>query len=264
VAGVDWTTLVGAMSRVEHLTSSDSGLLSFGRAPKGGIFVEQGRVCWVAASGRQRRLKDLLRGYARDANELDRVSERCRAEGLLLGQTLVAEGLLQPWEFEGALRRHSAECLVDLCRNPSDTTWYSHVGRGYAPRFTFCARDLLFDSVALLYPNLRLEAQEELSRFDEPGRRSVAFLMDDSLRSFLPLAETGGTDVDAMLALGVLAGLPRAGRELAVSPTFALSTNSAGATVLTWWRQHLLFVVWCPDRPSLAFAIQRLRELRER
>ena len=113
---VHWNTLVEVLSRVERLSSTDSGLLSFGPTPLGGIFVERGRVCWVAARGLQQRLRDLLEDYTKDVDALARVAERCRAEGLLLGQTLVAEGLLQPSELEVALRRHSAECLIELCR----------------------------------------------------------------------------------------------------------------------------------------------------
>jgi len=256
VIGVDWGSLLAALERVEALTSSDSGLLLFGDAPVGGIFVERGRVCWVAARGLQRRLRDLLQAHAQlDSHELERVSERCRAEGLLLGQTLVAEGLLEPTELQSALRRHSAESLLDLCRSPHTTTWASHAGRGYAPRFTFCAADLLLDSVALAYPALHGPAQRQLAPFSGPGRRCVAFVLDASTEAPLPVAESGGNGVDAMLALGrSLAPMPRASHELGTTPSFALSTTSSGHTVLSWWRDALLFAVSCADRASLAAA----------
>jgi hypothetical protein len=254
--GVDWGLLVGALARVEQLTPADSGLLSFGSDPAGGIFVERGRVCWVAARGLQRRLRDLLETHAHlDPRTLASVAERCRAQGLPLGQTLVAEGLLPPNELESALRRHSAESLVVLCRGPHRTSWASHAGRGYLPRFTFCARDLLLDSVALVYPALYPTARRELAAFEGPGRRCVAFVLDDSADFPLPLAESGESGVQLLLALGdSLAAMPRAGHELGATPSFALSTTDSGETILSWWRDELLFVVLCDDRASLAAA----------
>lgn len=263
MAGVDWGTLVETLLRIEELAPTESGLLSFGSAPIGGIFVERGRVCWVAACGLERRLCDLLRSYASiDPSELERVSERCRSQGVPLGQTLVAEGLLRPSELEGALRHHSAECLLDLCRSGYGTSWASHAGRGYAPRFTYRAAELLLDSVALVYPALQQAALGELTRFSGPARRCVAFVLDPaaeassslgSLDAPLPIAEAGNVDVREMLALGrAISAVPRASRELGTAPSFALSTTSDGSTVLSWWHEALLFAIDCQDRLNLA------------
>src|SRR5690242_12230523 len=105
---VDWTSLGDALVRVERLTESDSGLLSFGVPQAGGIFVERGRICWVAMRGRGQRLRDLLGVHCSiDDAELERVSERCRAEDKLIGQTLVEEGRILPGQLERALRQHS-------------------------------------------------------------------------------------------------------------------------------------------------------------
>jgi hypothetical protein len=236
------------------LATNESGLLAFGDGTLGGIFIERGRVCWVAAHGLQRRLSDLLRTHSRlDSAALDRISERCRREGLHLGQTLVADGLLQPSELESALRRHSAECLVNLCQAPQAINWASHVGRGYAPRFTFRAVDLLFDSMSVLYPALHREALSVLSTVEGPGRRCVAFVFAGQLDTLLPLAQLGENSVQAMLAQArSLAPIPRAGRELGTSPSFTLSTTGDGDTMLVWWGEALLFAVSCPDRASLA------------
>ncbi len=252
---------MSALSHVERLRQTDSGILSFGEAPVGGIFVEQGRVCWVAARGLQRRLRDLLRANSSMSTEqLEKMYERCRLEGRMLGETLVDEGLIGPSELQRALRQHSAECLLDLCRASRSTSWASHGGRGYAPRFTFRAVDLLFDSVALVYPDLQAQAKSELALVDAPGRRAVAFVRDDSADTLLPLAETGGHGVEHMLGLSRgLASVPHACLELGATPSFTLSTTGAGETVLLWWRSALLFVVSCPDRLSLAALInQRL------
>jgi hypothetical protein len=244
-----------ALLRVESLGPDVCGLLSFAGS-SGCIFVERGRICWVAARGLQQRLSDLLRTHSSvDSATLDRIYQRCRSEGTLLGQTLVAEGHLQPVELERALRHHSAECLVALCRASQATIWASHPGRGYAPRFTFRPVDLLFDSVALLYPNLRLEALEELSAYSGPGRHAVAFVLDAEIGALLPLAETSESSVESVSTLArSLLSIPRASHELGMTPAFTLSTTANGDALLVWWRKQVLYAMACEDRASLISA----------
>ena len=251
---VDWPSLVAALSFVERLADADSGLLSFGHG-QGGIFIERGRVCWVAARGLQRRLRDLLSAHSgMNGAQLESIYQRCRAQGLMLGETLVAEGLVEAEALQRALRLHSAECLVELCHAPQPTSWASHSGRGYAPRFTFRALDLLLDSVALVYPELQRAARSELDKFSGRGRRGFAFKLDSD-DSLLPLAESSGNSVEAMLAVRrTVAPIPRASRELGVPPAFTLSTTANGQTALVWWWEAALFTVLCEDRESVAAA----------
>lgn len=253
---VNWVSLTDALVRVERLTEADSGLLSFGALQTGGIFVEQGRVCWVAVRGLGQRLRDLLLVHCSiDADELDRVSERCRARGKLVGQTLVEEGWLRPAELEKALRQHSAECLLELCREPLPTRWSSHAGRGYAPRFTFRAEDLLLDAVGAFFPQQQLAARAELARLAARGHRAAAFAFDPARECLLPVAAVGSPGVEALRSLGQWAtSMPMVSRELATEPTFSLASSAEGEAALVWWREGLLFAVSCDDRVSLASA----------
>lgn len=259
MAEVDWPSLVDALSRVERFGADNCGLLSFTDSPQGGVFVERGRVCWVAAQGFQRRLRDLLRTHAKvDDLELDRIYERCRASGELLGQTLVKEGLLEPQQLQHALRRHSAECLVNLCQAPRSTSWASHTGRGYAPAFTFRAVDLLFDSAALFYPTLQAEAQKELRAFTGPEQPGTAFILDSDIGMLLPVAATEGIAVQDMATLGrSIEAIPRANRELGTIPSFTLAFRADGEAEVLWWRGPLLFSLACRDRSSLVAATTR-------
>jgi hypothetical protein len=259
---VDWASLLSAVTSIERLELADTGLLSFGVAPIGAVLVERGRVCWVAAHGLQRRLRDLLRSSARaDEAVLDRTYERCRAEGLLLGETLVAQGILQSAELESALRRHSAECLAHLCQTPQPLSWASHLGRGYAPQFTFRALELLLDTVGLYYPELQVDAHRRLAPYGAPGRKGVAFVLDADLDAPLPLAEVGCDSVRGMTDLGIaLCGMPLASRELGFTPSFTLCTRPGGDGVLAWWDEHTLFAVACQDRVSLAEATTKWLE----
>jgi hypothetical protein len=255
---VAWSMLIGALAQVEGLAPDDSGLLSFGTPPgSGGIFVERGRVCWVAAHGLQRRLRDLLRTRAniKDA-ELDRVYERCRAEGRVLGQTLVEEGWIEPRELEIVLRRHSAESLVELCRGGADpmTTWSSRGGIGYTPQFTFRPTDVLLDVAAVVAPQAQHAARLELAMLDGPGRRGAAFFVDAVLDTAIPVAEVGeGMTVQVLRTLGRWArSVAVATRELGASPSFTLVATATGDTISIWWRDALLYAVLCDDRSSVA------------
>ena len=256
---VDWTALGDALMRVERLTHEDSGLLAFGLQQSGGIFVEKGRVCWVAARGLGRRLRDLILLHSSvDPEALERVCERCRLENRPVGQTLVAEGLVRAEELERALRHHSAECLLELCRSPLPTRWASHAGPGYAPRFTFRPVDLLLDTVGACFPERRLEATSELSALAGPGRKAAAFVFDPTSDGLLPVAEVGGLGIEALRLLGRFAtSLPHASLELAAAPTFTLASTETGESILVWWREGLLFAVRCEDRACLAAVTSR-------
>lgn len=256
---VDWTALAGALLHVEHLTANDTGMLAFDDARSGGIFVEKGRICWVAARGLSQRLRDLLLVHSSIAEaDLDRVCERCRADGRPMGQTLVNEGWIQPQELERALRHHSAECLIELCRAPHPTSWSSHAGKGYAPRFTFRPVELLLDSVGALFPERQAEARAELDALESLDCHAAAFLFDVERDCLLPVAERGGQGLEALNALGRWASArPRASLELAAEPSFTLAVTEGGQAVMVWWRKGLLFAQMCEDRSSLAAATGR-------
>lgn len=258
--GVDWRLLSDALLRVEWLSHDESGMLSFGLEKTGGIFVEKSRICWVAARGRARRLRDLLSEHAHvSAPVLDTVFERCRAQGLPVGQSLVADGLLRAEQLEHALRRHSAECLVELSRTPLPTRWAAHPGRGYAPRFTFRPAELWLEAVAVCYPDHRVAALTELASIQGPARRAAAFVVDGEREQALPIAMVGAHSVGALRLLAQFATtMPQVSLELGVSPTFTLASTEEGETAVVWWKDGLLFAELCEDRPSLAVALAGL------
>jgi hypothetical protein len=250
-----WSPLLDALVRVEELPADDSGLLSFGQPPgSGGIFVERGRICWAAARGLRRRLSDLLReSTGLSAAELDSVYERCRIEGKHFGHVLIAEGKIQPRELETALRLHSAESLVELCRGHEPTVWARHSGRGYSPHFTFRPLEVLFDVIALALPSLQGSARMTLSALDAPGRRGAAFVHGAG-DPIIPVGAFGeGTTVAGLRAIGRWAhAVPRATKELGDAPSFTLAASTSGDTLAVWWRGAVLYVVVCADRNDVA------------
>lgn len=253
-----WSRLIDALVRVEDIAPSDSGLLSFGTAPRnGGILVEKGRICWAAAPGMQQRLRDLLQAFAVDRGvDLDRIYERCRAEGRLLGQTLVEEGWITAGELETALRRHSAESLIALCSDEEElTSWISRGGNGYSPRFTFRPVDVLLDVVSLYVPDLQNTARLELARFDGPDTHGGAFCVDPQ-PDVVPVAAFGDVTVQELWGLGRWAlSLPAATREIGATPSFTLASTAAGETIAVWWRGALIYAVASSDRRGVAAVI---------
>lgn len=259
MSGVNFGLLGDALLSVERLNAADSGLLSFGLERTGGVFVEGGRICWVAARGQSGRLRDLLIAHADiDPVVLDQAFDRCRTERQPVGQTLVAEGLIAAEELERALRQHSAECLIELCRSPLPTRWASHPGRGYAPRFTFRPVELLLDAVGVCFPEHRARALAELSELNVDGQRAAAFVFDPARECLLPVAQLGSLGVSELRLLAQFAGaMPRASLELATAPSFTLACTQDGEAALVWWKDGLLFTRLCDDRASLAAATSR-------
>lgn len=256
----DWSLLSDAMLRIERLASDESGLLSFGLESSGGIFVEKGRICWAAARGRAQRLRDLLNEHAQvDGSVLDAAFERCRAQGKPFGQSLVAEGLLQSEQLERALRRHSAECLVDLCHTSLPMRWTSNPGRGYAPRFTFRPVDLWLDAVGYCFPEHRQSVLQELAPLVDTGRNVVAFVLDVGRDCLLPVAALGEPSVAELRLLAHFAStMPRVSLELALTPSFTFARSQdgeGGQAALVWWNDGVLFAELCQHREGLAAAM---------
>lgn len=256
MSGVDWSLLADSLLRIERAELEESGLLSFGLENVGGIFVEKKRVCWAAARGRARRLRDLLGQHASaDREILDAAFERCRERGKPVGQSLVEEGLVSCQELEKALRQHSAECLLELCRSSLPMRWSERPGRGYAPKFTFRPAELWLDAVGVAFPEQRELALSELQRLASTHRELVAFVVEPETSALLPVATFGEPSVAELRVLAQFAAaMPRASLELAAAPTFTLACTDDGQSALIWWRSGVLFAALCRDRESLAAA----------
>lgn len=254
-----WTTLIAALARVEALPPDASGILSFGEPPFGAIFVDRGRVCWVAADGLQRRLRDLLQHHAAIPDAaLDSVYERCRREGRLLGETLVAEGWLSTAALEAALRAHSAESLIVLCARPAPLTWTPRLA-AYHPEVSFAPLDLLGEVIASAVPDEAAAAAGELAALDLPDVPVAVFAADPTGDALRPVAfRDSAATVDGLVAMSAWArALPLAAHELGVHPRLALASTTTGDSVLGWWRQGLLFAVVPRDRGQLALVTSR-------
>lgn len=224
---IPWAKILDALIRVEEVSSDEVGLLHFGDDPRsGGIFVEGGRVCWAAARGMQQRLRELLG----DGHDLAAMNES---------------------ELAAALRRHSAESLVELCRDDAQPIWMSRGGRGFGARFTFRPVDVFLEVVALYAPEAAANAARELAPLISEERHAAAFRFGHD--AAIPLAAYGDFSLSEARALGRWANaLPAATRELGATPAFTFAATAAGDTLGVWWSDDVLYAVACSDRRSSA------------
>jgi hypothetical protein len=192
--GTTYARLRAAMKVVESLPPDASGALLVGpvRQPVGTILVEANRVCWAAAAGMSRRLRDLLRsrcGALISEAMLDALYARCRLERQPLGEALVASGLVSSDDMRATIKQHTAESLVALdaalLRTVRDEavewplTWIAHAGRGYNPRYTFSVAEVLIAAGALSVDETTAElVTDHLQALAGTSMAAIAFCND--------------------------------------------------------------------------------------
>lgn len=247
-----WRRVVDVLRTVEDLGPDASGTLVLGATPVDAIYLDEGRICWIAARTLKRRLSDLLQAHANipDA-DIARVLERCRTGHQLLGETLVAEGWLDQAALDSALRQHSAESLLALCREPLAPRWLPQTN-GYRPRNSFTPIESLVDVGALLAPTALDRAEAELETAWGDATDAAAFVIADGGTALVPILAAGRFTVTSLAALATQLGqVPLAARELGTTPRAAVLTDVNGATTVVWWRDRILVSASSADRLAL-------------
>lgn len=241
-----WAMLLEILTQVEDELPSNAGVISYAG---GGVFVEDGRVCWAAAKGMANRLTDLLAQKARPGVDLAAVYRQCRDAHRPLGEALVESGAVSVDDLAMSLRRHTAESLIEIVNVASTGTWTARDG-GYAPQFTFTPLETYFDVVEIVLGGLHRMGATELSVLARPERRGAAFApLGDVI---VPIACSGEVVLRDLWILGAWASSLRdAAHELAVDPGFALGTTDAGQTTVVWWRDDLTFALIGEDRAAV-------------
>ncbi len=189
--GATYARLQAVMKAVESLPSDTSGalLVGAGDRPVGTILVESNRVCWAAAAGMSRRLRDLLRrrcGASISESMLDAIYARCRLERQPLGEALVATGLVSTEDMRATIKQHTVESLVTLdaalLRATNDAvrdwpmTWVAHAGCGYNPAYTFSVTEILVAAGALSQDEMTAElVADHLQMLAGEGVAAIAF-----------------------------------------------------------------------------------------
>lgn len=179
--------LIRQLERIESLPSTASGAFVVGdKECMGTICVEHGQVCWAVSKGMARRLTDLLCEHdatGRRRSQLEDIYQRCRKEGMPLGQTLVNLQLVSAQGLRSALARQTVESLMRLSPHLDDEpAWVSHEAGSYQAMFTFDPVETASLIGAELHPESGRAAARELRTVVPPGCFAAAF---ETQRSYM-------------------------------------------------------------------------------
>lgn len=229
------------VDRLERGVVGELVVESGGRV-RGAVFIEGGRICWVAANGLAGRLTQLLaRASGVDGATMEGLFRRCRAERVPLGEALVSYGIVEPEELRAALLQHTTESLLALVAEADVCAGFRRrsVG-GYSPRFTFTTSELLTRATAERSKGALRSAEAALASFsaDREDEWGAAFVRAGAIP--LPVAHVGALPMTAT-------GLLRVGRWAASSldvanaierdgPEDAFVTSFDGDAALVAWR----------------------------
>lgn len=252
---------------LDRLSERATGALVFGDSQQhqGTVLLERGRLCWAMARRMGKRLTDLL---ARQSDPpvseavLEEVYQRCRRERAPLGEELVRSGHVTSEGLHRALRQHTAEALAVLAETPGlPMHWIDRSAQTYNPRFTFSPAELLVELGALTQRSLSVKAQEELAAALVGGGQGVAFLRATGAPQ--PFACFGLEDltVEGVLGLGRWAlGSADVAGALSERRDVVCALDEAGAGLLTWSTDGVLYAAVCADPSTFACAVSlRLR-----
>ena len=252
---------LNVLEAVEKLDAKGCGALVY--AESGVILVEEGNICW-AASRSLGRLTDLLRRQADPPLPKERIEEvvrRCKREGTPLGESLVAEGIVNEDTLHRALRQHIAEAVAALSLSQIKPTYVERQSSGYDARFTFSTPEILASVGALALPELASKARKWLHELDDLGSDCTAAFHSTSEDGPLrPIGQKGFEDRPAR----DLHETCRVAAHLLRVPTWAdaqvLYLGAGDGLMLAWKSGPIAYVGWCSDRAVGARLVSALRQ----
>lgn len=256
-----WRAILDVLSMIDALGDGANGELVFGDSTpvQGRICIEDGRVCWATARVLSKRLTGALREHSALSDaDFSAFYERCRAEQMPIGQTLVEHGHLPGEALFELLIEHSAESIVELCGLHTKIQWVVKAPRGHDVDFTFSASEMLFEICRREYGAAEEEALAELAPFSGAGKNSAVFLLETQQSLALPLIanEPRAFFVRDLLKLGrwstaIIAASLELGAEQKYHFALGRAPSEAYAIVV-WRRGSLLYAVVCEDAAALS------------
>ena len=255
---------------IERLPEGATGAFIFGdkKEPTGSVLVENGRICWAAASGMKLRLTDILVAQARpplSKDVIEDVYERCRRDGIPLGAGLVAQGVVTPRGLRQALLVHSGDAIALLSEALSregkvSPAWIANRASRYDAQFTFTSAEILVAVGSRTSKEQAGNAQDVLEHALQDGGAGVAFLTEQ--RHELPICEVRGEEVGVEglvdLSRWARAALERCSQFSSCDVVAMTSASRAGS--LTWSSEGVVYAALCEDRSNLSYLMsQRAR-----
>jgi hypothetical protein len=200
VADYEVPTLLRLLKGIERLPDGAIGALVFTAkdAPQGTVLVEDNRVCWAAASNMEHRLTHILRHQSTSPlppESIEAIYQECLRDGIPLGETLVARGVVTSEGLWRGLRQHTAEAICVLATTSSlAPIWASNRQRRYDAKFTFSTAELLSCAGAFGFEAQAEEAELTLKEITPREAVGLAYQSDPARE--LPLAHVSADDWD--------------------------------------------------------------------
>lgn len=262
-ASFSWSNAAKVLAACEHVDASASGALAVKTGGLSGtVFIQNGRICWIAAAGLDRRLSHLLRerSHALTSETLEDVYRWCIERGVPFGEGLVGSGMLTDTELKGALLQHSVESLLLLSNEPvEELAWAPLTTRNYNATFTFKPVELLTGVAQTAHGEAATIGAEHLARMLRGGGAGAAFLSDEREGAHCVTLHNADWTVETILELGrrvliaqslvdVVHELPRA---------FVLARPD-GASITVWRHRGLVFASVGRDGGALSMKLSAL------
>jgi hypothetical protein len=247
---------------VETLPADATGSIEFER---GSVLLEKGRYCWALCGQPRQRLTDILRHQTSpplSREVIEAVVADARERGVPIGEAFVRSGLITDEQLAASLRQHIAESLCTLAVNATPSGWTHASAKGYSPRFTFSAVEVLVSVGALRAPETARQARAQLRAMLVPEAHGISFIRDPGSAAPLVLAEIRG-DVFTTRQIAALSewsmGLLDASATVSGGVSFATATWGSGPAILAWQNAEITHVAIC-EGPALALVVGRLSD----
>jgi hypothetical protein len=262
IAG-DATTVIPLLEEIEALPEKATGALVFGPPTQGTVLVENGRICWAAAAGMERRLAELLRAYADEPPESKRVEDvykRCKRDSIPVVKALVDSGLVSLDGLREVIRQHTSEALIALTREDvqEQPSFLAHKAQGYDAKFTFDPAELLVSVGTVCNPELAVRARGDFEGLLRSGVYAMSFARPPQSNVPAPLYRSPGSyfTLKQMMALGRWAfSALDVCNAYSARARIASTLVDPGEYLVAWQSRGIVSVAQCEDSMSFAFIV---------
>ncbi len=255
--------LIPLLEEIEALPDNATGGLMFQSPVQGNLLLENGRVCWAAAAGMERRLGELIRAYADEPPESRRIEDvykRCKKDSVPIVKALLDSGVLSLDGLRDVVYQHTSEALVALAHQPpaEDPIWVPHKNQGYDAKFTFEAAELLVGVGSVCHPELANRARLDFEALLRSGVYAVAYARTPGDGTPIPLYRSPGSyfKLKDTMALGRWAfSALDVCNKYSARAKIAATLVDPGEYLVAWHSRGLVSVAQCEDSMSFAFIV---------
>ncbi len=265
-------TVLPLLEQVERLPEDASGALLVGEAGEevGSILVDRGRICWAASGEMASRLTSLLCQQAEppiSTKALEGLYRECRETKTPVLRFLVQRGVVKPDILKRVLRQHCAEAIALLSSASGGALppvrWEPRPERPFDAEHSFTPLQILTTIGALFSPDCAQRARSWLRMAVSDADCGVIFMQ--AQEGLFPIGIQGRDPLRIVnvLELGSWAhGTLDVAAGLAGNVPLVSGAAGGGATVITWKRSEVVYLVFPGDSRSYARLVSRLcREL---